>query len=225
MATKIHSRYQRHLRDLPWEGIAVQLQLTVRKFFCQNDDCEQRIFCERLPELVDVYGRATKRLNDLLTLLGYALGGRAGARTCCQLHYPSSARPLLRRVRDEVPLVANSVRILGVDDFALRRGQRYGTMLVDLEHHRVIDLLPDRDATHLEQWLKKHPEIEIVCRDRALAYAEAASKGAPQAVQIADRFHLMKNLTEAFEKAVQRHSALLRQAAQEVSPRYLRGKF
>jgi transposase len=147
------------------------------------------------------------------------LGGRAGERLASDLYLPSGARTLLRRIYNEPLSKTERVRILGVDDFAFRKRQRYGTILVDLERHRVIDLLPDREGSTLEGWLKSHPEVELIARDRALAYADGATKGAPQAVQVADRFHLIKNLVEAFENLARRHSSALREAALEVSSR------
>jgi transposase len=219
LSLRIHSRYQRVVTDLPWGEITVKLELQARKFFCDNDECRQRIFCERLPEVVAPYGRQTIRFNKSLTAVGFALGGRAGERLACDLHIPSGARALLRRIYNEPLGKTERVRILGVDDFAFRKGQRYGTILVDLERRRVIDLLPDREGSTLEGWLKSHPEVELIARDRALAYADGATKGAPQAVQVADRFHLIKNLVEAFENLVRRRSSVLREAALEVSPR------
>ena len=218
-AHKVHSRYQRQLSDLPWEGIAVRLHLTTRKWFCQNTDCAQRIFCERLPELVAPYGRKTLRLNDVLLLIGFALGGRAGSRTTQKLALRASARTLLRRVRACALPTCHQVTKLGVDDFAFRKGQRYGTILVDLEQHKIIDLLPDREAATLQAWLQRHPEVQVVSRDRSITYAEGATKGAPQAQQVADRFHLVKNLTEAFEQLITRHYQDVRTAARQISPR------
>lgn len=218
VAPKIHNRYQRSLADLPWAGMAVRLRVTARKFFCRNEQCPRRIFCERLPELAASYARRTLRLNDLLTRLGFALGGRPAAQFANQLSLSASARTFLRRLRAVKQPPTLPVRVLGVDDFAFRKGQRYGTILIDQERRCALDLLPDREAATLENWLQAHPSIEIITRDRAAAYAEGASKGAPQAQQVADRFHLLKNLVEVLERLLHRHHQALKAAAQEVSP-------
>jgi transposase len=175
---KAHSRYQRRLADLPWEGVAVKLILSVRKFFCLNSDCRRRIFCERLPGLAAPYAHKTLRFNQLLTKLGIALGGRPGARMAFGIGIKIGRDALLARVRRAETTQSNTFRVLGVDDFAFRKGQSYGTILVDQERHQVVDLLPDREAATLANWLGGHPGIEIVTRDRASYYADGIKKGA-----------------------------------------------
>ena len=215
---KVHSRYERTIADLPWEGIPVRLQLRVRKFFCRNPECQRRIFCERLPEVATRCGRRTYRMNEALSSIGFALGGRPGAKTATKLGLQTGADSILRRVRDAAasPTCEMKVRTLGVDDWALKKGQNYGTILVDLEKRRAIDLLKGREAAPLEEWLKKHPEIEVIARDRAGAYADGSRKGAPQAQQVADRWHLLKNANEAFQRLIQRQQKVIREAIEKL---------
>lgn len=201
---RVHSRYARAVTDLPWHGIAVKLELRTRRFRCQNSLCVQSIFCERLPRVVARYARKTVRLNAALELIGFVIGGEAGARLARELGLTVSPDTLLRRLRQSLPEVNPTPRIIGVDDFAFRRGQRYGTLLVDLERRCPIDLLPDREAETLSAWLKAHPGIEVVSRDRSRAYASGIAEGAPGAVQVADRWHLLKNLREALEQFLKR---------------------
>jgi transposase len=157
------------------------------------------------------YARQTQRLAVCWELIAQALGGRAGARLAERLGLPASATLLLRRLRQfSLPPVA-SFRVVGIDDWAYKRGHRYGTILVDLEQHRVLDLLPNRTTETVAAWLRKHPEIEIVSRDRAGAYADAVRQGAPQAQQVADRWHLLQNLTEAVQRVVEGHYSHLRE--------------
>lgn len=207
---RVHSYYTRRVADLPWHGIAVRLSLRTRRFRCKNSLCTKRIFCERLPRVVAYYGRKTVRLEEALRLIGLLLGGEAGARATLKLAMAVSPDTLLRRVRAAVKPCAPTPRVLGVDDFAFRRGQRYGTILVDLEKHCVIDLLADREAETLSTWLKAHPGVEVVSRDRSPSYAAAINEGAPAALQVADRFHLLMNVREALEKVMMRQNRLLR---------------
>ena len=211
----VHSRYQRFPDDLPWQGVRVTLKLSVRRFFCRNASCERRIFCERLDHVLTPYARQTLRLVETLQAIGFGLGGEAGTRTARLLGISSSADTLLRRVRQSRIPAVEAPRVIGVDDWAYRKGERYGTLIVDLERRTPIELLPDREADTLTAWLKAHPSIEIVARDRASAYADAAHRGAPQAVQIADRWHLLNNLQEAAQRFLTRQSQLLKQASNE----------
>jgi transposase len=202
---RVHSRYRRTLADLPCLGLPVRLRLWCRKFFCDRPDCSCRIFTERLPGIVRRSARRTERLAQALLLLGSALGGEAGSRLAAMLGMRSSPDTLLRRVRRAATSPAGAPRVLGVDDWAFCRGKRYGTILVDLERGCPIDLLPDRQAETLADWLREHPGVQIVTRDRSGEFARGISAGAPDAVQVADRFHLLANLREMVERVIEGH--------------------
>ena len=201
---RVHSRYVRRVADLSWQGVPVRLELHTRRFRRGNGFCVQRIFCERLPSVVAHYARKTVRLNAALELIGFALGGESGSRLATEFGLIASPDTLLRRVRQSLPEVTSGPRIIGVDDFAYSRGRRYGTLLVDLELRRPIDLLPDRQAETLSSWLKAHQGIQVVSRDRSRAYANGVTGSAPDAIQVADRWHLLKNLREALEQLLKR---------------------
>lgn len=192
---RIHSRYIRAVRDLPCCGVPVLLRLHARRFFCRNRRCTRRIFCERVPTLVRARCRQTDQLTQALTEIGFALGGEAGSRLAAVLAMGASSAHLLRLLRRSPLPVTEPVRVLGVDDWAKRKGRSYGTILVDLERHCPIDLLSDRTSETLATWLKDHAGIEILSRDRGKDYAEGGREGAPEAIQVADRWHLFKSAT------------------------------
>jgi transposase len=209
----IHSSYPRTLCDLPLANFAVRLHLRVRRFFCRVPECPRRVFAEQLGSLAHRYAHRTARLVDSLRQIGLALGGQAGSRLAAMLRLPSSPDSILHYVHltPDQPLLG-APRYLGVDDFCWRRGQTYGTILVDLESGAVIDILPDRTAATFAAWLKQHPGAELISRDRASAYSEGGKLGAPDARQVADRFHLLKNLADALEELLSRLRGELRQS-------------
>lgn len=215
---RVHSRYRRTVADLPFGGRQLALRLAVRRFFCPHAGCPRQVFCERLSNLVEAYARSTKRLESLQQSLGVTAGGEAGARLSKEMAMPVSGDTLIRRVKAIPREPEVSVRCLGIDDFAFRKRQTYGTILIDLERGRVIDLLKSREADDVEAWLKAHPGVEVITRDRALAYANAASRGAPEAKQVADRWHLLKNVREAVERLLDRRHKAVKACLKDLLP-------
>ena len=214
---RVHSRYRRRLADLPWHGLRVRFELSVRKFFCDDSTCGRRIFTERLPTTAAPYARRTTRAAAALQAIAFALGGAAGARLVSALGLTLSASSLLRHIRLAALPECGTPRAVGLDDWAWRKGMVYGTIVVDLEAQRVLDLLPDREVDTVTAWLQAHPSIEVISRDRSDQYAEAARRGAPQAVQVADRFHLIKNLGDAVQRVLVGQADLLRAVAHDLA--------
>lgn len=212
---RVHSRYERSVADLPCAGDVVTIHLSTRRFVCGVRWCHRKIFTERLP-LVAPFARKTRRLWAQLQRHGFALGGDPGSRHARASGMPVSPRTLLRLVRAAPLPPANPVVALGIDDWSQRKGHVFGTILVDLEARRIIDLLPDRTADSVAGWLARQSTIAFVTRDRAGAYAEAVRRAAPLAVQVADRFHVLKNLTDVVERVLSRHQLVLHAAARAV---------
>ncbi len=216
VSRKIHSHYLRTLADLPMSGLAVRLICRVRKFFCTDQDCSQRIFVERLTELAEVSARQTNRLSRIICSLAFYVGGRTGAKVTEQLAIKVSRQTLIRRILKTHPSQISVPRVIGIDDFAFRRGQVYGTLLIDLERRKAIDLIPSREAEDVAKWLRQYPQVEVVSRDRSPIYAAAVSSALPHADQIADRFHIVKNIYEVLEKILHRERKTIAQVSEEM---------
>ncbi|MDQ2786904.1 MAG: ISL3 family transposase [Chloroflexota bacterium] len=210
---RVHSRYHRTLADLPISGQRVVLTVRVRRFRCLAPKCPRQIFAERFPDLAAPFARRSLPLQHALEQGGFALGGEAGARLARGLGMPTSPDTLLRLIRAAPVPHPGMPRVIGVDDWSYKRGLRYGSIVCDLERHRVIDLLPERSADSVAAWLQAHPSIEVAARDRSGLYADGIARGAPQAIQVADRWHLIDNLAETLEKFLLHKGALLKQAA------------
>ncbi len=211
---RVHGYYTRTLADLPWCGTPVRLRLRVRKFFCDERACERRIFAERLPEVARVHARGTDRRREALEWIAFALGGEAGARLARELGLLVSPDTLLNRIRGAFRGNAEKVRVVGVDDFSFRRGNAPGTILVDLERHRVVDLFEGHSVGSIARWLGQNPSVEVVGRDRSNVCREGANAGAPNALQVADRWHLLHSLALGLEEfLLHKRPALGRAAA------------
>jgi transposase len=202
---RIHGRYLRTLADLPWATAPMELRLIVRRFRCGACSCPRQTFTERLPRVAPLYARTTTRLTTTQAHTGLALGGAAGARHWSRQGLPVSRNTLLRRVRNLSLPAGPAPQIIGIDDWAWRKGNRYGTIVVDLQRGCPIDVLEDRAAETVAAWLQDHPAVKIVARDRAEAYAAGIRQGAPDAIQVADRFHLLKNLASALQEVFSAH--------------------
>jgi transposase len=211
---RIRGCYTRTLADLPWCGIPVRLRVRVRKFFCDQPSCERKIFAERLDEVAGVYARSTDRQREALEWIAFALGGEAGARLARELGLLVSPDTLLNRIRGASRAdAAEEVRVLGVDDFGFKRGNAPGTILVDLERHRIVDLLQGHSKESIAHWLGQHPGVEVASRDRSNVCREGISEGAPEALQVTDRWHLLHNLAQVLEEFLLQKRPALKKAA------------
>jgi transposase len=208
----VHSRYRRTVADLPRHGVPVTLSARARRFFCDEASCGRKIFCERLPD-VAAHARKTERLEEALLAIVLELGGRAGSRLAAELGLVVGRDALLSRAKGIRSDDAAMVRVLGVDDFAFRKGNTYGTILVDLERRKVVDLLPECSQEGLADWLRRHPRVEVATRDRSRIYREGIAKGAPDAAQVADRWHLLRSLALGLEEFLLRKRSALGKAA------------
>src|SRR3984957_11396228 len=210
-----HSTYWRTLWDLSAQGTPVVISACLGRWRCRNQQCDRRVFTERVPGLAAPFARRTARLAGIVRLLGHSAGGRPSERLMRRLGMPVSDTTILAslkehaRARSESSAMA-AVHVAGVDDWAGRKGSNYGTIIVDLEHRMAVDVLADRSAATTASWFRDHPEGEVVSRDRAGLYAEAAREGAPQARQVADRFHLLQNFREIVERQLGGYEAAIR---------------
>ena len=208
---RVQSRYWRCAADLPLGGRRVDLRVLVRLFWCDAVLCGRHIFAERFAEgVLAPWSRRTGRLDHIVHHLGLALGGRPAASFAERLMVPVSNDTLLRVVRRRARTPQDALVVIGIDDFAWRRNHRYGTIVCDLERRRMVTLLPDREPATSEAWLRHHPSISIISRDRGGGYGEAAAKALPDAIQVADRWHLMENASRAFLDAVRKSMRQIR---------------
>jgi transposase len=203
-STRVYGHYTRRLADLPCQKRPVRVCLEVRRFRCATRGCPRATFGECFPTLTAAYARRTLRLAESLTEIAFAQGGKAGAKLAKRLGIPTSRDTLLRLIRGSQIPKRKTPQVLGLDDFAWKKGDRYGTLLVDLQAHCPVEVLPDREADTVVRWLRAHRGVKIISRDRAGTYAEAAKRGAPRAKQVADRYHILVNLRDALKGTLAR---------------------
>jgi len=211
-SSKVHSIYERSISDLACFGSLCVVKLECRRFFCMNTLCKQKLYCERLGSMVKAYARKSTRLMSSLQAIGFKIAAHAAAQLCKYLGIATSASSVNRYLRSYELESFETPRVLGIDDWAMSKGRRYGTLLVDLEKRKPIELIEGRDAEALSSCLKHYPNVEIISRDRSGEYALGVSQAAPEAIEVADRWHLLKNLREMIERYFQSKSKLIEQA-------------
>ncbi|GAB6844007.1 transposase [Methylorubrum rhodinum] len=219
VSTSVHSRYRRRPANLPASGEAIRLHLEVRRFYCRDPACPRKTFAERFPKLLARYAQRTRRLAEAQARTGLALGGQPAARLLAHLAMPSSATTLLRTIRRMPLQKPPRPYVVGVDDWALRKGRTYGSFVVDPERRRPLDLLPDRSAETWAAWLRRELQIRLVARDRSAEDARGTTLGAPVAVQVADRWHLLLNTREMIERWLARAHPRLKLLPPTMAPR------
>ncbi|WP_460948614.1 ISL3 family transposase [Spirosoma daeguense] len=217
LTRRVHSFYQRTLADLPMSGKRIKLLVRLRKFFCALASCPRKVFAQTCSLAFKPYARRFLRADQQIQAIGLQVGAKPGARLCHTIGQPVSALTVLRVIRKTLISAVETPRRLGVDDFAFKKGRNYGTILIDLDQHKPIDVLPDREGKTLEDWLRAHPGVELITRDRSSIYANAISSACPNATQVADRWHLLKNLSEAVERFLDSQRPAIREAAQLIS--------
>ncbi len=213
----VHSSRRRRIQHLPCSGQTLWLVFSVRHWYCRNPVCSRKIFAESLAPFAGSHQQSSQALQNLQRQLGLIAGGEAGKRAATAVGLRCSADTLLRRVINTPGTKQSGAPHVGIDEWAWHRGHRYGKLIVNLDTHRPLVLLPGRDQRTLATWFRKYPEIQVVSRDRSGVYATAAREGAPQARQVADRWHLLKNIGDALERMMYRHIPLIRLVASELS--------
>lgn len=217
---RVHDYYYRTITDLPVFQNKTVILLRTRKFICGSKNCHRKVFSEQTPDIIR-YSRRTGRVSRILETFAIELTGRLGSILTEQLHISVSSSTITRIAHGRQLMEITQPRVLGVDDWAYRKGVSYGTILIDMETSRPIELLPSRDGQVLKDWLLKYNDVRIITRDRASSYALAINEACPNAVQVADRFHLLMNLSDALDTYFKSVSGKIRSLIASKSKEFL----